>query len=112
MTNTSTFTPRTVRAILGACVWAVGLRREVKQYGLNDDECEAVGLPLGSVEDCAYAIPLVGAPSWRLDAWDDGECFNLRVLGRSLEVHHEARQGARSGSEGSGLRCCSLRDAA
>ena len=93
MTNTNTITRKTVRAILGACVWAVGLRREVKRYSLNDDECEAVGLPLGSAEDCAYAFPLVDAQWWHLDAWDDGECLNVRVLGWSLEVHHEARQG-------------------
>ncbi len=93
MTNTNTISRRAVRAILGACTWAVGLRSDVTQYSLTDDECESEGRPLGSVEPCAYAFPLVSAPWWRVDAWDDGECLNVRVLGWSLEVHHKARQG-------------------
>jgi len=83
-----------VRAITRACTWAVGLRHTLKTYTLTDDECESEGLPLGSSEVCAYAIPLVGAQWWRLDAWNDGDCFQLRALGWSVEVHHEPREVA------------------
>lgn len=80
-----------VRALTRACTWAVGLRYTLKTTELSDDECEAEGLPLGTSEVCAYAYPLVGAQWWRVDAWDDGECFQLRALGWAVEVHHEPR---------------------
>lgn len=83
-----------VRAITRACTWAVGLRHTLKTYTLTDDECEAAGIPLGSSEVCAYAFPLVGAQWWRVDAWSDGDCFQLRALGWAVEVHHEPREVA------------------
>lgn len=83
-----------VRVITRACTWAVGLRHQLETYTLSDDECEAAGLPLGSSEVCAYAFPLVGAQWWRVDAWSEGDCFQLRVLGWVVEVHHEPREVA------------------
>lgn len=87
-----------VGALLEACTWLVGLRRAVKLRTLSDAECESGGLPLGSVEQCAYAFPLAGLQRWRVDAWDDGECLHIQALGWSLEVHHEAREGAPVGA--------------
>lgn len=92
--TTSTPIRAAVRAITRACTWAVGLRHTLKTYTLTDDECEAAGIPLGSSEVCAYAFPLVGAQWWRVDAWSDGDCFQLRALGWAVEVHHEPREVA------------------
>jgi hypothetical protein len=92
-TNT-TRTARTAWAILGALTWAVGLRHDVKRYSLTVDECEAGGVPEGSTEPCAWAVPLGGSPWWTLDLWSDGDCIHARVLGWALEVHYEARGGA------------------
>jgi hypothetical protein len=83
-----------VLALMSACTWAVGLRHQLKTYTWTEDECEAEGLPLGTSEVCAYAFPMAGAQWWRLDAWDDGDCFHLNVLCWSVEVHHEPRQVA------------------
>lgn len=97
--TSSTFTTSTpvraaVRAITRACTWAVGLRHQLKTYALSDDECEAAGLPLGSSEAAAYAFPLVVAQWWRVDAWSEGDCFQLWALGWAVEVHHEPREVA------------------
>lgn len=83
-----------VCALTRACTWAVGLRYELKTYTWREDECEAAGLPLGTEEVCAYAVPLGGAQWWRVDAWDDGDCFHLWALGWALEVHHKPREVA------------------
>lgn len=80
-----------VFALMSACTWAVGLRHQLKTYTWTEDECEAEGLPLGTSEVCAYANPW-GGEWWRLDAWEDGDCFHLHVLGWSVEVHHEPRE--------------------
>lgn len=47
-----------VRALTRACTWAVSQRYELKTYTWTEDECEAAGLPLGTSEVCAYAVPL------------------------------------------------------
>lgn len=85
-----------VLAITRGCTWAVGLRHPVKVYHLSDSECdsEGEGVPYGTTEPAAYAFPLTGAQWWRVDAWDDGDCFQLRALGWSIEVHHQPRQQA------------------
>jgi hypothetical protein len=70
----------------------LGQGREVEVYALSDDECEAAGLPLGTLEPCITVQPLVGAQASRFDALDDGAgCFHLRAFGMAAEVHHVAR---------------------
>lgn len=81
-----------VLAITRACTWAVGLRRPVKVHHLSDSECDSEGVPYGTTELAAYAFPLTGALWWRVDAWNDGDCFQLRALGWSIQVFYEPQQ--------------------
>lgn len=98
MTSSTFTTSAPVRALVFAfwdvCAWAVSLRHPLQTRTMSDSECAAEGLPFGTEEECSFAMPMAGSPWWHVDAWDDGECFNLRVLGWSVEVYHQPRQVA------------------
>lgn len=68
--------------------WAVGLRWDIKTTPLDDDECEAEGLPVGSSVRDVFSLPLANGTRWRLAVYNHGDFIDVRVLGWAIEVHY------------------------
>lgn len=99
MSLAARFALATMSTVASACAWVIGLGRDITQYRLTDEECEAQGLPLGSTDPNVFCRQSNGAPWWHLDCWtDEGDgkpgdsCLNICALGCWVEVYSTARR--------------------
>lgn len=77
-----------ISGLTKAAEWAVGLRWEIKTTPLDDDECEAEGLPIGTSVRDVFSLPLANGTRWRLAVYNHGDFIDVRVLGWSIEIHY------------------------